>query len=282
MRLKITFIALFTFLVVLAGLATAETEQEIVNRYLQKAATMHTTRLGWASFSCSVDRVNRHNDYNDFAIVQSDRLGTGAFNWIDQGYALGADFGMVFKKRFAWSIGGEYWLQMGESLPAGDTYLQLSTGNTVSSDPKSELKVYGVTTGLQYYVINPPSLTAKLTKYTVRVGGTVGYYKAQWDLWPEYENLNLSTGLPEETNSTFTGTAPGFSLGMGVDYPIGFWDLGLSMDAGYLYLNFGNVAWYNTNGDEIVASVDGTEDGRVELGLSGVRGKVELKRYFNW
>jgi len=47
------------------------------------------------------------------------------------------------------------------------------------------------------------------------------------------------------------------------------------------YLNFANAAWYNESGDEIVASVDGTEDGRVDLDFSGVRGKIEVKRYFS-
>ncbi len=282
MRLRFTLIALFTSLVMLVGLATAETEQEIVNRYLNKTVAKQTSRLGWASFNCSVDRINRHNDYNDFAVVESAKLGNNSFAGIYRGISLGADFGMVFHKRFAWSIGGEYWLKQGQTLPANDTYLQLSTGTTVASDPKSELKVFGLTSSFQYYVFNPPVAGQGLSKYAVRLGGSVGYYTATWDLWPEYENLNLSTGAPVGTNTSFKGTAPGFSFGVGADYPIGIWDLGLAADAGYLYLNFGNVAWYNTNGDEIVASIDGTAKGRVDLALSGIRAKVELKRFFNW
>ena len=54
------------------------------------------------------------------------------------------------------------------------------------------------------------------------------------------------------------------------------------MDANYLYLNFGNVAAYNSSDQEIVATYSGEEDGRVDLGMSGFRGKVELKRYFSW
>jgi hypothetical protein len=50
----------------------------------------------------------------------------------------------------------------------------------------------------------------------------------------------------------------------------------------YLYLNFTNVSWYNSQDQEIIATVDGTEDGRVDLDFSGVRGKVEIKRYFSW
>lgn len=257
-------------------------EQEIVNSYLTKAVAKHTHKLGWASINFSVDRINRHNGYNDFAIAESAKLSRGSFSWLDNGFSIGADFGMFFKEKFAWSIGGEYWLQMGESLPAGDTYLQLSTGTTVAADPKSELQIFAVTSGLQYFIWNPPKAATKLTGMAVRLNGSLGFYVANWNLWPEYENLNLSTSAPINANTTFKGTAPGFSFGMGLDYPLGLWDMGLALDANYLHLNFTNVAWYNTDGNEIVASVDGTADGRIDLTLSGVRGKIELKRYFNW
>lgn len=282
MRPRIVFLSLLAILLLGCSLATAETEQEIIDRFLQKTVAKHVTKLGWASVNFSFDRINRHNDYNDFVIVENTKLSNGAFSWNESGLAIGADFGMIFRKRFAWSVGGEYWLKMGEQLPAGDTYLQLSTNTTVPADPKSELQVFGVTTSLQYYLINAPSVGNKLSKYSVRLSGTVGYYMASWDLWPEYENLNLSTSVPAGDNATYKGTAPGFSFGLGVDYPLGFAGLGLAMDASYLYLNFGNVAWYNDNNEEIVASIDGTPDGRVDLALSGVRGKVEIKRFFNW
>jgi hypothetical protein len=171
---------------------------------------------------------------------------------------------------------------LGETLPENDTYLQLSTNTTVSANPKSELQVFGINTGLQYYLVNPPSTTQKLTGLAARIGGSIGYYTASWDLWSEYENLNLSTNVPVAANTTFKGTAPGFSLGFGLDYPLGLLDLGLALDASYLHLNFGNVAWYNSSGEEIIATNDGTADGRVNLSLSGVRAKIELKRYFNW
>ncbi|MEW5795693.1 MAG: hypothetical protein AB1772_04960 [Candidatus Zixiibacteriota bacterium] len=282
MRLKFALLSLVVVLSLGVSLAVAETEQEVINRYLQKTVAKHTTKLSWISFSVSMDRINRHNDYNDFAIIESAKLGSGEFSWIRQGFSVGADFGLMVHKRFAWSLGGEYWLKLGNNLPTGNTYLQLSTNTVVPADPKSELKVFGFTTSLQYYLINPPVASAKQNAYSVRVGGSVGYYSASWDLWPEYENLNLATAVPVGTNSTYKGTAPGFSFGMGVDYPLGWWDLGLAVDASYLYLNFGNVSWYNSNDEEIVASLDGTENGRVDLALSGVRGRIEIKRYFNW
>lgn len=282
MRLKVALVSMVLVLVFGLELAMADTEQEIVNRYLQKTVAKHTSKLGWASINVSVDRINRHNDYNDFAITESAKLTNGTFSWLDKGFSFGADFGMVFKKRFAWSVGGEYWIKQGETLPGGDTYLQLSTSTTVAADPKSELSLFGVNASLQYYLVNPPTVAEKLTKWSARFGGSVGYYSCSWDVWPEYENLNLSTGAPVDMNATYKGTAPGFNFGVGLDYPLGLWDMGLAMDAGYLYLNFSNVAWYNGTGDEIVASIDGTEDGRVDLNLSGIRGKIELKRYFNW
>ncbi|MDF1543823.1 MAG: hypothetical protein P1R58_01830, partial [bacterium] len=80
----------------------------------------------------------------------------------------------------------------------------------------------------------------------------------------------------------FKGNAPGLSAGFGMDYPLNFYGLSFGADMSYFYLNFTNVAWYNSIDQEVVASVDGTEDGRIDLNFSGVRGKLELKRFFNW
>lgn len=283
MRPGINIIALLLILGLgFSTVAAQETEEEMVNRYLNQAVAKHTHKLGWASVNFSMDRINRNNDYNDFAITESSKLTNGTFAWLDNGFSIGADFGVIFKERFAWSLGGEYWLKMGETLPANDTYLQLSTGTSVGANPKSELQVFAVTTGLQYYLWNPPQTALKLTGLAARIGGSIGYYTVDWDLWPEYENLNLATNAPVAANTTFKGTAPGFSFGFGLDYPLGLLDMGLSMDASYLHLNFGNVAWYNTTGDEVIATNNGTADGRVNLSLSGMRGKIELKRFFNW
>lgn len=283
MRPVINFIVILLALGM--GISTVEaqeTENDIVNNYLNRAVAKHTHKLGWASVNFSVDRINRNNDYNSFTSLESSKLTNGSFSWIEQGFSFGADFGIVFNERFAWSLGGEYWLKLGETLPENDTYLQLSTNTTVGANPQSELQVLGVNTGLQYYIINPPNVTQKQSGITARIGGSVGFYTASWDLWPEYENLNLSTNTPIATNTTFKGTAPGFSFGFGLDYPIGLMDFGLALDASYLHLNFGNVAWYNNSGEEIIATYSGTADGRVDLSLSGMRGKIELKRYFNW
>jgi len=114
----------------------------------------------------------------------------------------------------------------------------------------------------------------------VRVDGSVGYYQASWDLWDGYQNLNLATSVPEGVNTTLKGTAPGFSFGVGADYPLPFFDMALGVDVSYLYLNFTNVAWYNAEDEEIVATYNGTADSRVDLNLSGARARIELKRFF--
>ena len=74
----------------------------------------------------------------------------------------------------------------------------------------------------------------------------------------------------------------GFGVFTGIDYPLGIFDLAVGVDVGYLYLNFANVAWYNSQDEEVIATYTGDRDGRVDLDMSGVRGKVEIKRFFSW
>jgi len=155
-------------------------------------------------------------------------------------------------------------------------------GPITVTDPSSELSILGFYTGAQYFLLNPPTTDNLLNGLAVRVNGTIGFYTASWDLWDEYENLNLSTSTSASQKTTYKGTAPGFSFGLGADYPINVWDLGLGFDVNYLYLNFTNVAWYNSQDEEIVATYGSSADHRVDLQLSGVRGKIELKRYFSW
>lgn len=259
-----------------------ETEQEIVNRYLQGAEKEHTTKLGWASASFSFNRINRHNDYNSFATSTNSQFGGSGLNWLDNAKAFGVEFGTIFKSRFAWTLGGEYWLKIGETIEGTYTYTPPMGTPMQVTDPTSEIQVFGVYTGFQYYLLNPPDKVAHLQKAAVRIGGSVGYYAANWDLWQQFENLNLSTAVPEDQNTTFKGSAPGLTLSIGVDYPIQVLKMALGADVEYLYLNFKNVAWYNSQDEEIIASYSGDETGRVDLGLSGFRARVQLKRFFSF
>jgi hypothetical protein len=256
-----------------------ETEQDILNRYINKAQKKQTVKYGWASINVSMDRINRDNTYNTFLTHESQNFNGQSFDWLNVGTSIGAEFALLFQRRVAWTFGGEYWLKQGRTMEGNYTYLP--TGGTVT-DPSSEIQVFGLSTGLQYFLMNPPSAQGTLAKPALRVVGTAGYYFSNWELWSEYQNLNLSTAAPEGSNATYKGSAPGFSLGLGADYPLKVWNLAIGADMSYLYLNFNNVGWYNSDDEEVVASYDGTEDGRVDLTMSGFRGKVEIKRYISW
>ncbi len=262
-------------------LTAADTEQDIVNRYLKKAETKHVTKISWLSANFTFNRINRNNDYNRFAIYNSDYLNT-SIPWLGDGKSFGIDLGIVFRKRLAWSVGGEYWLKMGINETGTFNYDPPDGSPTVVTDLFSEVRVYGVSTSIQYYVYNPPAAQELLTSPAVRIIGSVGYYQASWDIWNEYQNLNLATDTSTGGNATFKGSAPGFSFGVGIDYPLKVANLALGVDFSYMYLNFKNVAWYNAQNQEVIATYDDTPEGRVNLGLSGFRGKVEIKRFFKW
>lgn len=281
MRFKNFIIALILLTLVTPVLLQAQnTEQELVNKFLQRTEAKHITKTGWMAFNFTVNRINRHNDYNSFTTQVSNQIPNGGFSWLNTAQSFGLDLGIVFKDHWAWCIGGEYWLKLKDELNGSYTYL--ATGGTID-DPSSEIQVYGIYTGVQYYFFNNPRKVEHITGLSLRVGGTVGYYEAKWDLWPDYENLNLSTSAPTGTeNTTFKGTAPGFTVNMGMDYPLNVFGMVLGADLSYLYLNFNNVAWYNSSDDEVIVTTTGTSDGRVDLGMSGFRAKMELKRFFSF
>jgi hypothetical protein len=283
MRRKSAFATAIVLAVVsLPMICPAETEQDIVNRYLKKAQDKHVTRITWISANFTFNRINRNNDYNRFADYTSNHFSNTDIPWLEDGKSFGVDLGLVFKERFAWSVGGEYWLAMGINRKGSFEYSPPGGTPTEVTNLYSEIRVLGFTSFLQYYLYNPPTPEEMLNDPAVRLVASVGYYQAKWDIWNEYQNLNLATSAPYNKNTTFKGNAPGFSLGLGIDYPLRVLNLVLGVDFSYLHLNFNNVAWYNSLNQEIIATYDGTSSGRVNLGLSGFRGKVEIKRFFKW
>ncbi len=262
--------------------AKAETEDEIVNRYLKKIEKKHVRKLGWISANFSSNRINRHNDYNDFATIETNNFNSGSVGWLEQANSFGLEFGSIFKERFAWSIGGEYWMQLGQNEEGDYSYTPSGGLQTSVTNLQSEIAVFGVSTGLQYYFKGNPTISEGITQLSLRGGLTAGFYQVSWDVWDAYPNYNLTTSNTATSNNTFKGNAPGLSAGLGMDYPLNFYGLSFGADMSYFYLNFTNVAWYNSIDQEIVASVDGTEEGRIDLNFSGVRGKLEIKRFFNW
>lgn len=261
-------------------LSAAETEQDIVNRFLKKVETKHVKKISWIAANFTLNRINRDNDYNKFADYSSNHFTNTDLPWIGEAKSLGIELGLLLGKKFAWSIGGEYWFKIGTNQTGSFNYTPPDASPLVVDNLVSEVTVWGVSSAVQYYLYNPPSKSNLLNQLAVRVGGSVGYYQVNWDLWDGYENLNLATSAPTSTNTTFKGSAPAFSIITGVDYPLPFFDMTLGIDVSYLHLNFSNIAWYNQSSEEIIATYNGASDGRVDLGLSGVRGKVELKRFF--
>lgn len=265
-----------------SSMAQQETEKDIVDRYLKRVEKKHTRHLSWMSGSFMLNRINRSNDYNRFADYTSSHIADGELAGLGEAKTFALDLGIVFKERFSWSVGGEYWLALGQSKSGSFDYSPPSGVPTTLTDLTSEIQVWGITTGLQYYFLNHPTVTEQLQSLALSFGGGAGYYMASWEVWSEYQNLNLSTSMPEGDNIDFKATAPGYWVSLKAEYPLRWQGLVLGGDISYLYLNFGNVAWYNSADEEIVATYDGTREGRVDLGLSGVRGRIEIKRFFSW
>lgn len=284
--MSIKSIISLTLAMVLAGSCLTQAndkEQEIVSKYLARAEKMHAKKLGWVSFHYQYNRVNRAgNDYNKMASTLSTQIAGTDFKWITNTNAFGIEFGTIIKEKFAWTIGGELWSKAGDSYSGTFIYTPPSGTPVAVDNPKSEISVWGVTSGVQYYVMNHPNPADQLTGLAIRTGLNAGFYVAKWNLFDQYQNVNLSTGLDEGQNIAYKGSTLGFSFNLGADYPINLWDMSLGLDASYLLLNFGNVAWYNLQDEEIVATWTGDDTGRVDLDLSGFRAKVELKRFFSW
>jgi hypothetical protein len=280
--IKAVIAALLVIFAYSSVMSATQTEQDIINKYLQKTEKKHKRKLGWISGSFILNRINRDNDYNKFAMHQSENFTDASLSWLSQAPAFDIEFGIVLSNRIAWSLGGEYWMKFGESQTGTFEYIPDGGVPTTVTDIVSELSVFGVSTGVQYYLTNPPVIGEPSSKLSIKATGSVGYYQVNWDVWDGYENLNLSTSLPSGTNTTYSGSAPGVTMGMGIEYPTNLFGMVFGFDFRYLYLNFNNVGWYNSLDQEIIATWDFTEDSRVNLGLSGFRGRLELKRFFSW
>ena len=279
MKFSKTVLTAVVLLAMSVPVFATDTEEELTNKFLQRLESKHIQKLTWISGYFSFNRINRDNDYNKFAYNESQNFPTADVSWIGDAKSFGMEFGVIFKQKYAWSIGADYTLKMGEEISGSQYYIPSAT---VIENPTSEVRLSGIHTGLQYYFYNAPTLNEKLSKLALRTGFSTGFHHVKWDLWQSFSNLNLSTAIPDGTNSTFEDNAVSFSLHFGADYPMNFMGMDLGLDISYLYLNFNRVAWYNAQDDEIVASYTINEDGRVDLNFSGIRGKIELKRFFNW
>ena len=284
MRLKLIALAIVAAAILAQPVAAQLSEQEIIDQYMKKTdlKMKQYKKLYWLSGSYAMNRINKNNDYNDFANYTSSQFPAAQIEWLNKGHSFGLEFGWMFNKKFAWSIGGEYWLKLGQNESGNFTYNPPIGASTIVTELNSEIKVYGLTSAVHFYLKNPPSSRNHLTNLAVKLGAGIGFYQVSWDVWDEYENINLSSSLPAAINATFKGSNIGLTLNAGAEYPLNFGGMSLGVDVHYLYLNFNNVAWYNSQDQEVVASYAGDADSRVDLQLSGVRGRIELKKFFSW
>jgi len=284
MRLRFTVLVATILIISLSATSNAQlTEQEMVDSFLKTTVVTQKHKFGWFSAHFGLNRINRDNDYNKFVSFENTRLSGASFSTLNVAPIIGVDFGISLSHKVVWTIGGEYWLDFGETLNGAVTYNP--SGSPINTtNPFSEITAWGISTGAQYYIFNSPAINEKMRGMSVRVGGNVGLYGVSWNLFPEYSNLNLATATPAGVNTTYTDNAIALSINFGIDYPVGIAGLALGADVDYLYLNFNQVAWYNSANQEIVASYNATgqSESRVDLGLSGVRTKLQLKRFFTW
>ncbi len=250
---------------------------DLVEQYLSGAEERQTDKLGWFSVNGSLNRVFQDNDYNSFLEAQNSIVQTGGtYSTFTYAPSFGIDFGIMLNDRFGLGLGGDFWLKIG-----GDVDGPMTTTSELIEAPTSNVSVIGFRAGVQYYLLNPPTPDRFLEGMAVKAISSIGFYSASWEFVGPSNTLNLATEIAEAPAEEFQDSKPAFELGIGVDYPFAKgW--GVSFSSSYLYLNFTDVSWYNDADEEIVASFNGTESGRVDLDFSGFRGRLEITKFFAW
>ncbi|MCK5125490.1 MAG: hypothetical protein KAR42_04480 [candidate division Zixibacteria bacterium] len=289
MRLLFTYI-LVSFLVVLfAAPIAAQTEDELVAKFLYKAEKKQMKKVGYFVLQGSYGKLGNNSDYNKFVNDVSPNLytATGQSAGIDGIYRskeIYAGFGLMVNQKSAAMVGISYWLRMG-SDETGDFNLTLVNSNDIADrtdfDLKSQVQIYGFSSSFNYYLVNSPDRYGVLHGIAVKTNLNAGFYFAKWDIWEGYTGYNLNTSTGNEIEGKLTGSAPGVSLGLSLEYPTPLAGLVVEGSASYLYLNFAKMKWYNSSNEEHVI-VQGLENERVELDFSGPRANFGLKRYFSW
>ncbi|MEZ5359600.1 MAG: hypothetical protein R3F48_12345 [Candidatus Zixiibacteriota bacterium] len=289
MRSFFTYLLVVFLVFVLAVPAMAQTEDELVAKFLKKAEKKQIKKVGYFILQGSYGKLGTNSDYNQFASSVSRYLfsATGESVGIDGIYRskefyLG--FGLMTSQKTSASVGISYWLKMGSS-DNGDYNLTLVNSNDMENrtdfDLKSEVQIYGLSSGFSYYLLNAPDKEGVLHNFALKTNISGGFYFASWNLWEGYTGYNLSTSTSEDIAGKLTGSAPGLSVGLSMEYPTPLMGLVLEGSASYFYLNFSKMKWYNDNNEENVVVYNNDAD-RVELDFSGPRANFGLKRYFSW
>lgn len=261
----------------LVGTCYAQTEDEIVAKYLQKVEKKQThSKVGFISGHFSYGKLSDDIGYNQFTFASSSDLAVldGGFNprgGIFRSDEIGLQLGMLVSRKMAFKIGFDYWVPM--ETPA-DVETNMTVGVLEFNDnfrADSKVDVYGFNAGLDYYLLNGPDDLGKINNLALKLGAGAGIYMTRWNIW----QADDTDSEPLKSNS------PGFWFAAGLEYPAPILGLVMAGDLRYFYLNFSDLASYNSqSGDlELAYTADGQELG---LDFSGFRGTIELKRYFSW
>jgi len=282
---------LLSAIIILGAVGTvfAQTEDEIVSKFMKKTEKKHVNKVGFIAAYFSYGKLSDNSSYNKYSIFvdkhlhalnPSDLEMDGAYR-SDQ---LGVSFGMMVASRMAVKLGFEYWLKMGTDK-VGDYSFSSDLapyGEQRNFNLVSELQVYGITSGLDLYLLNPPDKFGQFHSLAFRISGGGGFYMTQWKIWNGSSSFNLSTGASEANVEPLKGSAPGFYGGIGFDLPIRFLGMTLGSEAIYMVMNFNSVKSYNRLGEELYLSYPDETSKPIKLDYSGPRGKIELKKFFSW
>lgn len=274
---KTTILVSLIFAFGLVATCFAQTEDEIVAKYLQKVEKKQRQgKVGFISGHFSYGKLSDDIGYNQFTFSSSSDLASldGGFmprGGIFRSDEIGLQLGMMVSSKMAFKLGFDYWVPM--ETPA-DVDLNLTVGVLEYNDnyrAESKVDVYGFNAGIDYYLLNGPDSKGVINNLAVKFGVGAGIYMTSWNMW-QGDN---SDSEPIKSN------APGFWLAGGLEYPAPILGLVMAGDIRYFYLNFKELTSYNSqSGDlELAYTADGQELG---LDFSGFRGTVELKRYFSW
>lgn len=289
MRCKYFFPLVLGLSLLIAIPAFGQSEDELVARFLKKTETKQAKKIGYVVFSGSYGRLKNVNDYNRFAEGISPLITglNGSYDHVD-GIFRSKEFfvglGIMGTPKLSLAGGFSYWLKLGRT-PVGDYNLSLLSAEDAEDhngfDLKSEVQVYGFAASVDYYLMNPPDQQGVLRGLAVKALMGGGYYFARWQLWEGFDGYNLAAQETEDITGKLAGAAPGFTVGMAVEYPLRLAGLVVEAAARYQYLNFASMKWYNGNNEETTVVQNGTTE-RVNLDFSGPRAQFGLKRYFGW
>jgi hypothetical protein len=285
MSRKLVLLLAVIFIFTAVGSAYSQTEDEIIAQYLKKAEKKHKPKVGFASVSFVYGNLPNNSDYNVFFNYANHRIFPGGpLDGIWNCMQFAGELGMMAADKFSFKVGFDYWMKLGSSVTGDYTFGTTfgPSGYQESFEVKSEIQVYGFYGGFDYFIFNPPDRDGIVRSISLRAGAGAGYYLSKWQIWEGAYTLNLSTETTEENVEPLKGSAPGVTAWIGMDYPVNLLGLLVGANVSYMYLNFTDVHSYNSLGEELYVTYSTSPSDRVELDFSGLRGKIELKRYFKW